>query len=437
MKNKDTALQIFALVSKLGGTGASCSFSEGENKDISVRNGEVETSNVNRSQGVQISVWFGKKVASVSGVGRSKDEIRTLAERACAMAKVNQENPFALLSEKSLWPENIPELVSRLEMADSYNPTLNDMRDFALSMEKAGLSVPGVSATRGAEMQRGREFVSFYTTEGFEGGFESTSYSAGVDCIAGTEENMQGWSEGDSVTHFSLLRSPQEIGRLAGEIAVTLLGSSPIPSSQTPVVFDRYVSGSMLGHFAKAISGELIHQKSTFLNRESLGSRIFSPGVQIVSNPLIPKLSGSFPFNSEGIAGQRIDFVKEGILQEFITNLQSGAKLGVTPTGSTGNLHMENGKVSRDEIIAGIDRGLLVMEFMGTGVNIATGDYSRGASGFLIENGKITRPVNGVTIAGNLRDMFATVVPANDMELGRWNAPTLRIDGMMVAGKKD
>lgn len=436
MKDKDTALQIFSLVSKLGGTAASCSFSEGENKDISVHNGEVETSNVNRSRGLQLSVWFGQKAASVSGIGNYEDEIRTLVERACAMAKVNQENPYALLSEKSLWPTNIPELVSRLEMADAYNPTLDDMRDFALAMEKAGLSVPGVSATRGARMQRVRELVSLYTTAGFEGEFESTSYGAGVDCIAGTEENMQGWSEGDSVSHFSLLRSPEEMGRLAGETAAALLGASPVSSSRMPIVFDRHVSGSILGHFLRAINGELVHQNSSFLNRETVGSRIFPFGINIVSDPLIPKLTGSFPFDGEGIAGKRLDVVKWGVLQRFVTNLRSAAKLGIVPTGSTGNLHMENGKVSRDEIIAGIDRGFLVMEFMGKGVSIATGDYSRGASGFLIENGKITRPVNGVTIAGNLRDMFAAIVPANDMELGRFNAPTLRIDGMMVAGKE-
>lgn len=437
MKNKDTALQIFALVSKLGGTAASCSFSEGENKDISVRNGEVETSNVNRSQGIQISVWFGKKAASVSGVGRSEDEIRILVERVCAMAKVNQENPFALLSEKSLWPINILELASRLDMADSYNPTLDEMRDFALSMEKAGLLVPGVSTTRGAEVQRVRELVSLYTTAGFEGEFESTSYGAGVGCIAGIEENMRGWSESDSVSHFSLLRPPEEMGCLAGETAVALVGASPLSSSHMPVIFDRYVSGSILSHFSRAINGELVHQNSSFLNRGALGSRIFPYGVQIVSDPLIPKLTGSFPFDREGIAGKRLDFVKWGVLQRFTTNLQSGAKLGVIPTGSTGNLHMKNGNVSREELIAGIDRGFLVMEFMGKGVNIATGDYSRGASGFLIENGKITRPVNGVTIAGNLRDMFAKIVPANDMVLGRFNAPTLRIDGMMIAGKED
>lgn len=436
MKNKDTALQIFTLVSNLGGTAASCSFSEAENKDISVRNGEVETSNVNRSRRLHLSVWFGKKTASVSGVGNSEDEMRTLVERACAMAKVNQENPFALLSGKSLWPSNIPELALNLKMADSCNPTLDEMRNFALSMEQAGLSVQGVSATRGARVQRTKEFVSLYTTKGFEGEFESTSYGVVVDCIAGTEENMQGWSEGDSVSHFSLLRSPEEMGRLAGETAVALLGASPVRSSHMPVVFDRYVSGSILGHFARVINGELVHQHSSFLNRETLGNRIFPSSVQIVSDPLTPKLLGSFPFDSEGIAGKRIDFVSEGVLQRFITDLQSGAKLGVIPTGSTGNLHMKNGNVSREELIAGIDRGFLVMEFMGKGVNIATGDYSRGASGFLIENGKITRPVNGVTIAGNLRDMFEKIVPANDMVLGRFNVPTLRIDGMMVAGKE-
>jgi PmbA protein len=247
---------------------------------------------------------------------------------------------------------------------------------------------------------------------------------------------MQSWTEVHNARHFSLLRDPGEMGRLSGETAVSFLGASSIPKREMPVVFDRYVSGSIPSHLVQAILGENIHQGRSFFRRQSLDTEVFSPFVSIVSDPLIPRLLGSHPFDGEGIAGTRRELVSGGVLKSFVANLRSAAKLGIAPTGSVGNLYMENGNVSREALIAGINRGFLVMEFLGQGPNITTGDYSRGASGFLIENGKITRPVNGVTIAGNLRNMFAKIVPANDMVLGRFNAPTLRIDGMMVAGKK-
>ncbi|MBI2120165.1 MAG: TldD/PmbA family protein [Parcubacteria group bacterium] len=433
---KNTAVKIFSLVSGLGGTAASVSFSRTENKDLSVRNGEVENQNINRSRGIDIAVWFGNKVAAVSGVGQSDAEIIRLAERACAMAKASQADPFALLAQESLWPKNISELAAELELYDDRDLSLAEMKQFALSLEMASMSVPGVSRSDGAGVQQTKRFHAFYTTEGFEGAFESASYGADAACIAGTGENMQMWREGDIVRHFALLRDPEELGRLAGETAASFLGAENIPSETLPVVFSHYVSSSILGHLKQAINGELIHQESSFFNREKIGGRIFSPGINIVSNPLLPKLTGSFPFDGEGIAGKKLDIVRDGVLQSFLTDLRSAAKLGTEPTGQTGNLHMENGALSREELIADIPRGFLVMEFLGQGPNISTGDYSRGARGFLIENGKITRPVDGVTVAGNLTDMFTHITPASDMLLGLFNTPTLRIDGMTVAGKE-
>jgi PmbA protein len=434
MKNK--ADKIFSTVRKNGGTAAICSFSEEENKEVSVRDGEVETSHKDDSHSLTLRVWFGKRVATVSGNPRSENDHERLAERASAMARANPEDPFALLSPKELWLENIPGTVSSLDLADTYAPSLADLAGMALTLEKAGLSVPGVSHSGGVGVESTKSNFALFTTEGFEGAYSETSYSVGASFIAGEGSAMSQWGEGEGVRFFSDFRPFEETGKVAGEMAVALLGATPIPSSRMPVVFDRHVSGSLLGNLKQAINGTLIHQKSSFLNRETLGSLIFPFGINIVSDPLIPKLSGSFPFDGEGIAGRKIDVVKWGVLQRFVTNLRSAAKLGISPTGSLGNVHMENGKVSREELIAGIDYGLLVMEFLGKGVNIATGDYSRGAVGFLIENGKITRPVNEVTIAGNLREMFAKIVPANDMILGRFNAPTLRIDGMTVAGKE-
>jgi PmbA protein len=411
-------------------------FFQDESKEVSVRNGEVETSNKNSDTGVQISVWFDKKVATVSGPCRSLGEVLALASRACEMARFNQEDPFALLSEKHLWPENIPDIVAKLLLRDGFGIRLGEMKEFAMTMENAGLAVPGVSASGGAEVGVSKNSFSLFTSEGFEGSYESTSYGAGVKCIAGSEEDMQSWSETHNARHFSLLRDPGEMGRLSGETAVSFLGASSIPTREMPVVFDRYVSGSIPSHLVQAIAGENIHQGRSFLGRQSIGAEIFSPCVSIVSDPLIPRLLGSHPFDSEGIAGIRRELVSGGVLKSFVANLRSAAKLDITPTGSIGNLYMENGNVSREALIAGIDRGFLVMEFLGQGPNITTGDYSRGALGFLIENGKLARPITEVTIAGNLKDMWKRLVPANDMELGRWNTPTLRINGMTVAGKE-
>ncbi len=434
MKNKDTASKIFSLVSQNGGSAGSCAFSQNEDKEISVRNGVLESSTVNRERGLHLTVWFGQKVATVSGNDFSENGIERLVHRACTMARANQEDPFALLAEKSLWPNNIPELVSRLDLCDSRDLTLAEMKDFALSMEKAGLSVSGVSNSNSARVQQEKSSFALYTTEGFEGSYEETSYGAMVGVIAGDGDTMSSWSEGDSVRHFSLLRAPIEMGRIAGEMAVAFQGASSMESGAMPVVFDRYVSSTLLGSLANAVNGGLVFKKASFL-KDKMGQQIFPTDINVVIDPFIPKLFGSEPFDGEGVAGARIELISKGVLTSWLTGLRSAAKLGIVPTGSSGNMYMENGKVSRDELIASIDRGLLVMEFLGQGVNIATGDYSRGVSGFLIEKGKITRPIHEVTVAGNLSDMFAKIIHANDSVIGRFDAPTLRINGMMVAGK--
>ena len=248
--------------------------------------------------------------------------------------------------------------------------------------------------------------------------------------------NMCMWGEGDYRCHPGDLLDPKEIGTLAGKTAVKFLGAKPIATGKMTVVFSKHVSGQILGAFGSAIDGNTVFLGGSCLC-ESLGKQIFPPNMSIVCDPNIPGLSGSVPFDHDGVASKRVEFVKDGVLQTFEMDLESAKKLGGVSTGTAGagNFYMENGGLSHDKLIADIEYGFYVMDFMGHGPDIATGDFSSAAKGFLIENGKITAPVQGVTVAGNLLDIWKNLVRANDMELGRYNTPTLRVDDLTVSGE--
>jgi len=435
---KKIAHDIFSLVKQEGGTAARFIFHDTDMREVSVRDGGIEKKDSGRRVSFTITVWIGERVASVSGNDISLSSLHVLVKQACDIARMSEPDPYAILAPRSMWPLNCDSVLKQLNLCDtSFVPTMNDLMKWALEIDSENNTRSGISTScAGVCYGKGTSFT--ITTEGFELSSAATSFSAFADCVAKQDTDMSSGSFGDSVRHFSDLLPFKEIGKTAGDLSLQLIGAKPIPTGSMPIVLSRMVSDSLLGHFANAITGENVFKKRSFL-KESLNKRIFSPGVAIIDDPLIPRLLSSFVADRECTARQKITFVKDGVLTGFATNMKSAAKLACPSTGHAdgfGNLYMENGEVTPEKLISGIERGVYVISFIGHGPNIVTGDYSRGVRGFLIENGKITRPVQGITVAGNLSDMFLNLSVANDLDIGRYNAPTLRIDGMTIAGEQ-
>jgi len=324
--------------------------------------------------------------------------------------------------------------------------TPDDLVAIAKEAEDAALGVTGVTNTEGGGASTGRASIALATSGGFRGSYTSSSFSVSASVIAGEGQGMERDYDYDSRHFYSDMRSPLEIGKNAGERAVKLLNPRKMPSGHVPVVFSNRVSGSILGHFAGAISGAAIARGTSFL-KDYMGAQIFSKDINIIDDPHRLRGAASKPFDGEGVANKRLDLIQDGTLQCWILNSASAMQLGLetngratrgtaSPPGSgTTNLYMEEGTSSLEGLIADIRSGLYITSLIGFGVNGITGDYSRGASGFWIENGKIAFPVSELTIAGNLKDMFLNLTPANDLDFRQGtNAPSLRVEGMMVAG---
>jgi len=425
---------------RYGATQAMCALEETKQTSLTVRDSQIDdfaesVSNWN----IALRAWVGKQVSSVSGNNASSAALDALAQHACEMAKANTEDPHILLAESNVWPHDLESLLLKLQLSDEISPpTVEELTEWAHEMEEAALSVDRVSRTEGAQVGMERSRIALMTTNGFEGAYEDSAYSAGIGVIAGEGDALESDYDEHTVRFRSDIRPMEEIGKKAAERACARLGSELIETGKIPVVFDRRISGSLLDSFFQAIGGENVHTGSTFLKGKML-EQIFSPTVTVVDDPHISRGLGTRPFDADGVATKPLMFVENGRLKSWAMSLRSASKLGLKTTGHASgfsNLFMQRGIVSREELLSDIERGLLVTQLMGEGADIATGAYSRGAAGFLIEKGKLVHPVNGVNIAGNLSDMFMCLTLADDLVMEEHiNAPTVRIDGMTVAGK--
>jgi PmbA protein len=329
---------------------------------------------------------------------------------------------------------------------DGADPAPTALKAQALAIEEAARGVAGVTNSEGAGVSAGRSVVALATSHGFCRGYSTSGYSGSASVIAGAGANMQRDYAQHSARYYADLDAPEEIGRLAGERAVARLDPAKLASGEMPVVFDPRVGSSLLGHLASAITGAAVARKTSFLLGKE-GERIFGPGIVIRDDPHRPRGLRSKPFDGEGLPTRPRDIVADGRVTGWLMDSASARQLGLQPTGhasrgaggapgaSATNMHMEAGSLSVAELIGDIVRGVYVTELIGQGVNGVTGDYSRGASGFIIENGKLGPAVAEITIAGNLLAMFRQLTPASDLSFRRAvNVPTLRIDGMTIAG---
>jgi PmbA protein len=411
--------------------------------EVSVRLGELE--DVTRSEGEEIGLrlFVGSRSASVSSSDLSTEALAALVERAAAMAREAPEDPYSgLAPAERLLRGPMPDV----DADDGADPSPVELKARALAMEEAARAIPGITNSEGAGVSAGRTMVALATSHGFCRGYATSGYGAAASVIGGEGGDMQRDSASHSVRHYADLDAPEAIGRLAGERTVKRLNPGKLASGTMPILFDPRVGGSLIGALLGAMSGPGIARKTSFLlGRED--ELLFDPAIVIVEDPHRPRGLKSKPFDGEGVATARRRLIDGGRLTGWLLNAASARQLGLETTGHASrgiggppgagatNVHLEPGAQSPAALMADIKDGLYVTEMIGSGVNPVTGDYSRGASGFIIKDGEIAAPVAEITIAGNLIDMFRALVPANDLEFRRGvNVPTLRIDGMTVAG---
>ncbi|RFC65355.1 TldD/PmbA family protein [Fulvimarina endophytica] len=431
---------LLERVLKAGASAADVAVATSTSTGVEVRLGKVEETESSETEGISLRVFVGQRVASVSGDTRS--DLQMLAERAVAMAKVSPPDEFAGLADPERHATDIPDL----DLFDPTDVTPDEMRDSALAMEDAARAVAGVTNSGGASASRGTSSLVLATSNGFRGHRMRSGFSRSVSVLGGEGTGMQRDYDFDSRMHYGDLEDPETIGRRAGERVARRLDPGGMPTGRVPVVFDPRVARGLIASLVSAINGAAIARGTSFL-KTMMDWQVLPETMTLTDEPTLRRRPGSRPFDGEGVSGDPITLVENGILRNWLLDTATAKELGLTTNGraarmgaglspSSTNVILTPGSMSPAELIADTGKGLYVDELIGHGANLVTGDYSRGASGFLIENGELTRPVSEITIAGNLKDMLLSLTAADDLDT-RFSlvAPTLRVGSMTVAGR--
>jgi len=390
-----------------------------------------------------LRVLIGRKQAIASSNDWTPESLDELVDRALAMAATVPEDPYCGLPDEN---EVFSGPLIDPDICDDTEPTVTTLTARAKMCEDAALAVEGVTNSEGAEASWSLTEIALLGSNGFAGSYAVSRHGVGTAVLAGEGADMERDYDFSSTVFMEDLENPAEVGERAGIRATSRLGARKVQTAKVPVVYDPRVANSLAGHLASAVNGTAIARGTSFL-KDSMGERIFAKGIVVTDDPHRGRGLRSKPFDAEGMANPALDLIEDGVLKSWILDLRSARQLGLQTTGraargassppspSVTNLYMRPGQPSAQELIKDIKSGFYVVELIGFGVNMVTGDYSRGAAGFWIENGEVTYPVNEVTIAGNLRDMFLSLTPANDLEFRYGtNAPTIRVEGMTVAG---
>ncbi len=442
----DLTDQLLTAARNAGADAADAIAVDGTSVSIDVLGGKLE--HAERSEGVEIGlrVILGKRQACVSASDTSSRTISEMAERAVAMAREAPADPTVGLAAPEQLVENWD--AGALDLYDSTDePDPAVLQDDAARAEAAALAVDGVSQVQATSAGYGRRHVHLAATNGFSGGYGRTDRALSCVAITGSGTDMERDYFGDMRIHQSDLMSPEEIGRIAGERTAERAGARKPPTGSFPVLYDERISSSLIGHLVQAINGAAIARGASWL-RDAMGEQVLPKGISLTEEPLRPRTSGSRPFDAEGLATQNRNVVDDGVLTSWTLDLATARKLGLESTGnasrgpsappspSLGNATLTPGTQTREDLMSDMGTGLLITSMIGSSINATTGDYSRGASGFWVENGQIAYPVNECTVAGNLRDMLLTLRPANDarQHLSR-RVPSCLIEGLTIAGE--
>lgn len=438
----DRCEHVIAAAKRLGADAADAVLIDSTAIEVGRRLGQPEKLERAESSDLGLRVLIGQRQAVVSTSDLRPDTVDAMIERAVTMAKAIPDDPYAGLAE----PDQIARTWDDLDLDDPQEPDTPGLIAFADAAEDAARAVDGVTNSEGAEASWGRSHITLVASNGFAGGYTASRRSLAVSVLAGEGTGMERAFEYTTATYAEDLRRADEVGRMAGERAVKRLNARKLDGGRVPVVFDYRVSGGFLGNLAGAINGSAVARGTSFLKNKR-GERIMAPGLVVTEEPFERRGPRSHPFDGEGLRPRQRRLVDDGVLTDWILDLRTARQLGLESTGnasrgtggppspSAANLKLEPGEKSPEALIGEIENGVFIDSMFGMGVNLVTGDYSRGFSGFWIENGEITFPVSEMTVAGNLMDMFMAITAADDFQRRTGiDAPTVRIDGMTVSG---
>lgn len=441
----DLAHALVEAARRAGAEAADALVVAGESLSVELHNRDLD--HAERSEGIDIGlrVLIGKKQACVSASDRSAATISAMAERAVAMAREAPEDPWCGLADPAdLAQDRDAGPLDLDDPADLPDPAA--LEDRARRAAEAALARPGITQVESAGAGAGRSRIHLAATNGFSGGYARSVHSHHCTAIAGEGLGMERDWAAEQRSHLADLPAPEEAGERAAERALAALGPSRPPTGRFPVLFDERIAAGLIGHLLSAIDGTAVARGSSWL-RDALGEAVLPDGLDLWEEPLRPRAAASRPFDGEGLPVARRAIVAGGVLQGFTLDLATARRLGMRSTGnasrgtgsppapSVGNIRLTPGTRSRDALLSEMGTGLLVTSMIGATINPTTGDYSRGASGFWVERGEIVRPVNECTVAGNLRAMLRSLVPADDgrPHLSRV-VPSLLVDGLTIAG---
>lgn len=441
-RDTDLLSDLIARARRKGASAADAVLFRSTSVSASLRFGKTELIERSESADIGLRVLIGQQQAVISTSDIRPQNFDTLVERALDMAKATPDDAFAGIAAPEQVSRNIPDL----QLTDLNEPSAEKLVQLAGEVEAAALAVAGVTNSDGGSASWGQSDIALVASNGFSGSYGTSSCGLSVSVVAGSGMAMETDYDYDSARRVSDLRAAADIGKVAGERAVRRLNPRKVKTAQVPIVFEDREARSLLGAFLSGINGASIARKASFL-QERMGQQVFTNTVNIIEDPLIVGGPRSRPFDAEGLAPQRRALIENGRLTGWILDLRSARQLGLAPTGNatrgvssppgpgTSNVWLEAGAQSPEDMIAEIKDGFYLTSFLGHGLNLVTGDFSRGASGFWIENGKLAYPVSEVTIAGNLSDMFQKLRPASDLKRRfGMDTPTVRVDGMTVAG---
>ena len=441
MNHMDRLSDLIAMARRAGADAADAVLAAGASLSVSRRLGKTEDVTRAEGQDLGLRVFIGKQVAIVSATSVDPAGFASLVERAMAMAKVVPEDPFTGLADTAAPPETLD-----LDMVDPAEPTAEALIARAAAAEDAARSVPGITNSEGADAGYGRGEIYIVTSAGFAGRRVGTSHSISASTLAGTGTDMQRDYDYHGAVHLSDLDDPVAIGLSAAKRTLARMHPTRPKTAKLPVVYDPRVAGSLLGHLTGAINGAGVARGTSFL-KDKLGQRLFAPGTNIHDDPRRVRGLRSRLFDAEGTPTRAQALIEDGVLMTWLLDSRSARQLGMVSTGhasrgtsgppspSAANLWLAAGTMTPDELMADIKLGLYITELIGMGVNGVTGDYSRGASGFMIRDGRLAEPAAEITVAGHLLEMFAHMTAANDLTFRRGtDSPTVRVEGMTMAG---
>jgi PmbA protein len=432
---RELAQSVLDHAKSHGATSAETEVSEGFGQTVTVRRGEVETIEYNRDKGIGVTVYVGQKRGHASSSDFSEQAVKDTVEAALSIARFTAPDDAAGLADPDLLAKDIRDL----DLWHPWDLPVERAIELAKIAEDAGFAVDKrISNTEGATVSTQESQFVYANSHGFMGGYPNSRHSVWCSLIAGKNDEMQRDDWYETARDPLDLAPPDSVGRRAGERAVQRVGARKIATVQAPVLFESTIASSLMGHFVGAVSGGSLYRKSSFL-LDSVGKQVFSKLVNITDIPDVPKGLASSPFDEEGVATQRREVVRAGVVQGYFLGSYSARKLGLRTTGNAGgnhNLMLEPTGEDFATLLKKMDKGLLVTELMGQGVNSVTGDYSRGAAGYWVENGKIAYPVQEITIAGNLKDMFTAIVAAGTdvSRRGSRQCGSILIERMTIAG---